>query len=320
MNESNKVQDNTVLTFPLISCERSEMSEWVPPGQIVDGTHFKVLGPADSHEIVCCVHGVGSYHSVFDQLAEHLAAANFKVILYDLIGRGHSANHTSEKFGADEHLEQLRHLLIDTLAIKIPIHIIAHSMGGALSALYVSKYPNEIKSVTFLAPAGLMNSGPLPLIRNVSCVAGIAKSILSPPAKQQQNWRNDFYNHTGSYLEAENAMVHRMTQMYTNNEGAFNAFWQCVLQFPLYGLDEEVQSVAQHEHISVFLLWGKDDVAVPLEPSFTRWTTHLKGGKCKLTSKVIERAGHGFLLEYPEQTHSDILSFLQSVSAAQDAI
>ena len=291
------------------------MSTWTPPGKIApDGTHYQLLGPLDSRHIVLCVHGIGSFHSVFDDLADQLAASDFKVVQYDLLGRGFSSNHSTEKFDAEAHLDQMRRLVVETLAIVTPIHIVAHSMGGALTALYAAKYPKDVLSVTLLAPAGLMNPGPLPLIRNVSCMAAITRSILSQPAQQKKAWRNDFYNHQGRYLESEEATVRRMQRMYDNNPGAFNAFWQSVLQFPLYGLDQEVKQMAENENLSVFVLWGKNDVAVPLEPSFSRWTAALNAGKCTLTTKQLDNAGHGFLLEYPEHTNADILKFLTKVS------
>ncbi len=286
--------------------------QWTPNGEIENGTHYKVVGPEDSTDIVCCIHGIGSYHAKFDELGSFLSSAGFKVVQYDLIGRGHSSNHKSEKFGAEEHLEQLHTLITKTLKISVPIHLIAHSMGGALAALYANNYPQAIKSLVLLAPAGLMDPGPLPLIRNVSCIAGIAKSVLKPRETQHKNWRNDFHNHTELFLEREEEMVRSMSLMYDNNPGAFEAFWRSVLEFPLYGLGEQVGQLAQHDHLSVFVMWGKEDIAVPFKPSFARWQSALEGQKCAFSSKVLDKAGHGFLLEYPEQTHKDILSFLNS--------
>ncbi len=178
----------------------------------------------------------------------------------------------------------------------------------------MSKYPNEIKSVTLLSPAGLMNAGPLPLIRNSSCLASVVRSLLlAPRSKQEQAWRNDFYSHEGVFLEREEDMMRGMRAMYDSNTNAFDAFFQSVLQFPLYGLEAEITAMAQNDHLSVLLLWGKGDIAVPLEPSFSRWTDMMTKGKCVFSSKQYDNAAHGFLLEHPIETKNDILTFLRNI-------
>lgn len=58
-------------------------------GEILAGTHYILEGPA-SGKLVVCVPGLGGPHWYFDEIAPFLLQAGFRVLRYDLVGRGHS--------------------------------------------------------------------------------------------------------------------------------------------------------------------------------------------------------------------------------------
>jgi pimeloyl-ACP methyl ester carboxylesterase len=216
-------------------------------------------------------------------------------------------------FGVDAHIDQLHHLLNDTLKIDKPIHILGHSMGGALVTLFTCKYPAKVKSLTLFSPAGLMNSGALPVIRNVGFARAIVRNMLGKKKNQQDAWRKDFHNHTGVFLEREEASVQRMNEQYENNPQWFNAFFQSVLQFPLYGLTAEVKTLSEINDLPIHLVWGKNDPTVPFKPDYQRWKTALEAGKCRFSTFTIDKAAHAFFLEHPDEVNTNVLEFLQTV-------
>lgn len=288
-------------------------TQWVPRGTIVDGTHYLVSGDlAQNSGIVLCVNGIGSHWIFFDKLRACLGDIGYCVIQYDLLGRGHSSPHISGKYGELEHIEQLHNLITSVLSIQNRIHLVAHSMGGSLATLYTARYPDSVQSLTLMCPAGLMNPGPVPYLRNWSFLSSIGRWISEPVSTQEAGWRRDFFNHTGVYKAREDEMVEHMRYNF-DNPSAFDAIWQCVLQFPLYGIDEKVVAVSQLEHLHVFLMWGENDIPVPYEPCFSRWSDILGKGKGKFTSKLLKQAGHAFMLEHPEETNESVIQFLKSV-------
>jgi pimeloyl-ACP methyl ester carboxylesterase len=58
-------------------------------GELLAGTHYILEGPATG-KLVVCVPGLGGPHWYFDELVPFLLQAGFRVLRYDLVGRGHS--------------------------------------------------------------------------------------------------------------------------------------------------------------------------------------------------------------------------------------
>ena len=183
-----------------------------------------------------------------------------------------------------------------------------------------------------------MDSGPIPLLRCCSpCFHGIVKSVLR--GGQEKVWRENFVAHDGESLKYENESIDMLTEVYKTNPLMFEAFFQSVLQFPLYGLDTTVQNMTQKYDISILLMWGKLDKAVPFDPNFLRWkniidssssirdegdghsheedlgggdTADTAGGRVVRYS-VFDNMAHGLHLEYPDIVNEDIANFINSI-------
>jgi pimeloyl-ACP methyl ester carboxylesterase len=285
------------------------------PGLITrDGSHYIFKGQPDDSEIIIIVHGIGGYHAQFQKLSDHLVTAGYSVLLYDLMGRGFSSFPENPVFDGEAHILQLRSL-IEELRLHDrdgkQYHLISHSMGGALATLYTERYHKDIKSLILLSPAGLMDLGPLNLIRGCcSCFQGILKRFVA--LGQENTWRKDFVS---SRSDAENEIVAQLHEMNKLNPKMFDAFWLSALQFPLSNIDTSVQNVAAISSISVLVMWGTLDSAVPYNPNFNRWKKYfdepLTNRICRF--KVYEGFGHGFFLENPLAVQSDIVDFLENV-------
>ena len=99
------------------------------PGQMHGETHYLLTGPRESPKLAVCVSGIGGLHIYFDAMEPALVAQGFKVLRYDLWGRGWSGpapGHARSKppgccggcvpleedpYGLDSHVEQLHGLL-----------------------------------------------------------------------------------------------------------------------------------------------------------------------------------------------------------------
>jgi pimeloyl-ACP methyl ester carboxylesterase len=259
----------------------------------------------------------------FDGLAKVLVKEGFTVLTFDLMGRGHSPfpskvvnEHGKSVFGAEDHIEQVRELITGLGLDRRKYHLIGHSMGGVLSALYASQYgAEEVLSLTLLAPAGLIDLGPLRLVRNNTCLHGVVRNMLR--RNSEKAFRSDFYQHKGEALKTENESVERMLAINRQYPHVFEAFWLCALHFPLSGNEVPFAALAKHHHIRTMLMWGDKDTAVPMAPSMKRYTDIYKAaGHPGLQTKVYKKAAHGFFLEYAEEFHADMVAFLKEGNGA----
>ncbi len=78
-------------------------------------THYELCGP-DSGEAVVLVHGFSVPYFIFDPTFDFLVDSGFRVLRYDLFGRGFS-DRPHVKYNMDLFVDQLRELL-DSLNLK----------------------------------------------------------------------------------------------------------------------------------------------------------------------------------------------------------
>uniref|UniRef100_A0A0G4HBK2 AB hydrolase-1 domain-containing protein n=1 Tax=Chromera velia CCMP2878 TaxID=1169474 RepID=A0A0G4HBK2_9ALVE len=250
----------------------------------------------------------------WDQMADALVAEGFCVVTYDLWGRGHSSapRDLDSDYGGEGHVGQLHALMEHLQLTEKPKHIIGHSMGGAIAALYVEQHGSlaTILSLSLLSPAGLMTAKDVKMLRSCGCLHGFARRMLK--GSQEKAWTDDFFEKKGPAFESTMEMMRLQAE---HNEGSFEAFFLSVLQFPLFGMDKTVEAVSKMSDLRVLLLWGSNDVSVPIEPNFSRWRQILEKGSCNLQHKLFEKTGHGFYLEAAEKVIAEIAPFVKGEPA-----
>lgn len=123
------------------------------PGDFVelpDGmVHYELTGPATG-PLVVLVHGFSAPMFTWDRNAPVLAQAGFRVLRFDLYGRGFS-DRPPGPYNLDLFLRQISGLL-QTLEIQQPVHLVGLSMGGALVAAFAAQYPERVASVILVDP------------------------------------------------------------------------------------------------------------------------------------------------------------------------
>lgn len=115
-------------------------------------THYQWLGGTRGPVIVC-IHGLGTPSPVWYAIAEGLARLGFRVLIYDLYGRGYSdapSGPQTPKF----FVTQLQTLLADQ-KLTDGVTLMGYSMGGAIAAAFAAQYPDRVNRVVLLAAAGM---------------------------------------------------------------------------------------------------------------------------------------------------------------------
>lgn len=118
-------------------------------------THYELKG---NGEAVVLVHGYATPYFIYDKIFAFLVEKGYKVLRYDLLGRGLServnGDYTPALFAM-----QLKELT-DALLPGEKFFLFGTSMGGAVVTAYAAKYPQKIKKLFLLAPAGMEYNAP----------------------------------------------------------------------------------------------------------------------------------------------------------------
>lgn len=115
-------------------------------------TYYEWRGPSRG-PVVVCVHGLTAPSYVWTPLAEMLALKGFRVLTYDLFGRGLS----DRAPGAQDSAFFVRQLqeLLDDQGVRSHVTLMGYSMGGAIATAYAARHPAAVDKLVLLAPVGL---------------------------------------------------------------------------------------------------------------------------------------------------------------------
>ncbi|GJJ14057.1 hypothetical protein Clacol_008314 [Clathrus columnatus] len=118
-------------------------------------TTFWLLGPEGGPK-VSLIHGISIPAYSWHLLAPSLAKHGFRVLVYDLYGRGYSEalGDPNTPYDTTLYITQLA-LLLQYLKFEAA-DIVGYSMGGGIAAAFAATFPNLVKEkVVFVASAGL---------------------------------------------------------------------------------------------------------------------------------------------------------------------
>ncbi len=115
-------------------------------------THYRWHGPADGPVLVA-VHGLTTPAIVWDGMIPLLTAQGYRILSYDLYGRGFS----DAPSGAQDvafFTEQLGNLLADQ-GITDAVTLMGYSMGGSIVTAFAAGHPDRVSRVLLVAAAGM---------------------------------------------------------------------------------------------------------------------------------------------------------------------
>jgi len=123
---------------PLDTGKTPQADQWIGP----------VRGP-----VAVLIHGLSTPSAVWQDVAQGLANAGYRVLAYDLYGRGFS-DAPSGKQDAEFFVTQLDEILADQ-GLAEDLTLVGYSMGGAIATAFAATEPHRMKRVILLAPAGI---------------------------------------------------------------------------------------------------------------------------------------------------------------------
>lgn len=126
------------------------------PGAFADlpqgRTHYRWSG-REGDPIVVCVHGLSTPSFVFAATERSLVTLGFRVLTYDLFGRGYSAR-VAGRQNAAFFRTQLQDLLAHQ-GVTGPVTVLGFSMGGQIATDFAAR-DDRVERLILVAPSGLV--------------------------------------------------------------------------------------------------------------------------------------------------------------------
>ena len=123
------------------------------PGQFIalahGVTHYELVGP-ENGPLVVLVNGFSIPLFSWERNVPALTAAGFRVLTFDLFGRGYS-DRPAGPYNLDLFVRQMDELLT-ALQVSQPVDVVGISMGGYITAGFANRYPDRVRRVVLISP------------------------------------------------------------------------------------------------------------------------------------------------------------------------
>lgn len=262
-------------------------------------THYEIKGEG---EACVLVHGYATPYYIFDKVFDCLVANGYRVLRYDLLGRGLServkTDYTPELFA-----KQLAEIS-DKFFPGEPFHLIGTSMGGSVTTAFCAAHPGRAKTLTLLAPAGMDNFEPPFWMKLVSA------PVLG----------NALFSIIGSKIllkrcAAELCVCPQEERDYYTREFAVSVKYKGMEACTLSSLRNTIlktdRTTANYKTVAaqslpMLVIWGENDKTMPIYqlPRMKEVCPHAE-------YHVFDGSGHTFLFDEGERTMAIVLPFLK---------
>ena len=276
-----------------------EVGGWAP---LVQGNlYYRWYEPEISNnEIVVLVHGFSTPHFVWDGMKEFLVDAGYKVLVYDHFGRGFSER-PSVVYDQDLYVESLKGLL-DYQNISQSIHLVGYSMGGPVVGYFTQQYPNSVKSISFIAPAGFMKEDSVSRIAIMPVVGDWFWQVFGKWLYFREV-RNEATSSDDSVGLSESKFVKKYS-VQMKYKGLIEALLSTVRNFIFFNAKRLFDKVGDLK-IPTITIWGTDDGVVPFAGS-----SELMQSIPHSELKIINEGKHDIAYANPSVVGNTILEFL----------
>lgn len=224
---------------------------------LADGvTHYEIIGSLDA-PVVVLLHGFSVPKFIWDPTFGRLAEAGYRVLRYDLFGRGYS-DRPHLRYNLELFTRQLVDLL-DALDIRSCRAVLGLSMGGVVAANFAVQHRDRLEKLGLFAPAGfpLELPGGIQLLTSV----GLGELFLSVISEKQFE---KFVN--GSIFDP--AEVSLVVEKY-RPQMRIKGFRRALLSTMRAGVAEGglpvYRRLGTYTDLPVLLVWGEEDRTVPFK-------------------------------------------------------
>lgn len=272
------------------------------PGKFVELSHGYVhyeLEGSENGPLVILVHGFSSPLFVWDFTFKDLISAGFRVLRYDLYGRGYS-DRPRVKYNLELFVQQLSELIT---VLGLPnVNLVGLSMGGGISALFAEQNPELVEKLVLIDSIGLPTEKRFfPIILEIPLINRLAVMLLGHK-RILKGQKKDFTHYDADKIEGYLKKFSKQMEY----KGFLRAIRSTVISVPFTGLVEVFKNLGRSD-LPIQLFWGKDDPLIP-------YSTSQKF--CELIPTIqfytIKDCGHMPQYAKPEELNPWLISFLHN--------
>lgn len=292
------------MSFPYFS-ETEELTDSVRARsggsfvQLSDGVCRYELhaAPGEGRAPVVLIHGFSVPSFIWDPTFDFLRGSGFRVLRYDLFGRGLS-DRPRVRYDIRLFTRQLKDLL-DALDLREPVHLAGLSLGGPISAAFADQFPERVKTHILVDPAGA-RPVQLPAALKLLKARGLGElglGLLGNDSFASQI-ASDFYDPN---------LVKHFIERYKPQmqiKGFRRAILSTLRSGMLESFHETYRRVGQL-HKPTLLFWGRDDATIPFADSGL-----IRAAIPHAEFHVVENCGHIPHYEKPEAVNPSLRQFL----------
>ena len=265
--------------------------------QLSDGfTHYELAGPKDGN-VTVLVHGFSTPMFVWDPTYEYLIKEGFRVLRYDLYGRGYS-DRPITTYNMDLFIQQLIELIQKLKLVEI--NLVGLSMGGGICVVFADTYPGLVNKVSLIDPIGFpMGRNILLSILKVPILNNLTLKLYLSHNRVINSQKEDFYQY---------GKVEEYLDMYTEQlrfKGFLRAIRSTVLNTPFTNLKEKYENLEKRK-VPVQLFWGEEDQTIPYETSQIVCET-----VPSIEFHAIKESGHIPHYTHPDEVNPLLAKFLK---------
>jgi pimeloyl-ACP methyl ester carboxylesterase len=266
--------------------------------QLSDGfTHYE-LSNSGAENTVVLIHGFSVPYYIYDPTFEFLTQSGFRVLRYDLFGRGFS-DRPDQPYNIDLFVRQLGDLL-NALGLTERVTLVGLSTGGPISSVFTVRYPERVNKLVLIDPVGVKTL-PYARILKVATLPVLGETILSliGTGGLAKNIMSDFFDPTFvDYFQSRYVI-----QM--QYKGFKRAILSTIRNRMLDSFMDDYQRVGKMGK-PVLLFWGRSDSTVPFGHS-----DELRKVMPDVEFHAFENCGHIPHYEKPEEVNPILLEFLR---------
>jgi pimeloyl-ACP methyl ester carboxylesterase len=261
-------------------------------------THYQ-LGNPEVVQTAVLVHGFSVPYFIYDPTFEFLTKSGFRVLRYDLFGRGFS-DRPETRYNIDLFIRQLGDLL-DGLGITPPVSLVGLSTGGPITATFTARFPKRVNKLVLIDPIG---ARPLPFspALKIAAMPFLGEAILNRLRSDgtPENLVSHFFDRE---LIGEFRSRYMVQMQYKGSRRALLS----TLRNRMLDSFLDVYKRIGRLNIPVLLFWGRQDHTVPFNHSEI-----LRAAMPNLEIHALEDCGHIPHYEKPEVVNPIMLRFLKS--------
>ncbi|MGV9823423.1 alpha/beta fold hydrolase [Nocardia xishanensis] len=262
-------------------------------------THYELSGPPDGPPVVL-IPGATLGMWIWDGLFERLIGAGYRVLRYDLLGRGFS-DRPQRVYDYDLFEEQLSELLT-AVGLDRPVHLLGLAFGGPIAGRFALRHSERVRGLTLMAPDGF----------GVTMSRG-QRMMLTPLVGSY------IFHLTGSRIlegrliqySNDARVVERVRAKYVPEldfKGFKRALLSSIKHAPIHDA-RSLYSRVTESGTPIQVVWGRDDKVTPL---FDESDVRKVFGNAEIS--ILEYVGHLPHYEQLEATSDIIIDFLSKTA------